>query len=277
MTPEQLFLAELALIRRVTGWVCARHGVAAPDAEDFQSTVLERLIESDYAALAKYQGRGPLSSYLVVVIGRFWLDFQDRRLGKWRASAEARRRGSLAIRLERLLYRDGLTFDEACGVLSNDPKMAASRDELYALSVALPLRGPKHSDPSGTASSAEEPSSTTGPDPAERVEREALADRTLATLRRCLARLPAAARIFLRLHVEDGFTVAEVARMRGVDQKALYRQRDALLKRLRFEMQAEGITIADVQELLANVDWSYLATDPAAFPDEPAGPRGGTP
>jgi RNA polymerase sigma factor (sigma-70 family) len=283
MTREQLFLSELPLIRRTAAWVCARRGLRGADAEDFTSTVLERLVEDDYAILGKFQGRSSLKTYLTAVIVRFYLDFQEKRFGKWRPSAEALRRGPLALRLERLLYRDGLTFDEACGVLASDPVVTESRDTLYALCRAIPARAKRArpEDPGSEGPSREEPSLTgDGPSLIEQAERQALADRTFAALRRALGRLPAPDRILLRLHVERGFSLAEVARLRGGDQKALYRRRDILLKRLRLDLLAEGTTPGDVHELLSTLDWdAALQTDtsesasPAdAEPDLP--PRG---
>ena len=264
MTREQLFLSELALIKRITAWVCARRGVQGADAEDFTSTVLERLIEDDYAVLGKFQGRSSLKTYLTAVIVRFYLDFQEKRFGKWRPSAAARRLGPLALRLERLLYRDGLTFDEACGVLRNDPAVTESRDALHALSLEIPPRarrtaranpGPDAPDEEACPSSASD-----GPSAVAQAERQALADRTFASLRRALGRLKAPDRILLRLHVERGFSLAEVARLRREDQKALYRRRDLLFKRLRLDLLAEGTTPMDVHELLSTLDWDAALT-----------------
>ena len=71
--------------------------------------------------------------------------------------------------------------------------------------------------------------------------------------------------IILRLHVEGGLSLADVARALGEDQKALYRRRDGLLKRLRLDLEDAGIQVRDAQELLATLDWeSALTTDPAA-------------
>ena len=257
MTREQLFLSELALIERVTAWVCARRCLRGADAEDFGSTVKLRLIESDYEILGRFEGRSSLKTYLTVVIHRLYLDYQTQRFGKWRPSAEARRLGPVGLRLESLLYRDGLTFEEASGVLQTDFGATESREALYELSQKLPPRsnrrdflGPNH-EPAKAGSS-----------PSAKAEREARARRTFLVLRRALARLPARDRIILRLHFEDGLSVADVARSLGEEQKALYRKRDALLKQLRADLELEGIRCGDAQELLSTLDWeSALAVD----------------
>jgi RNA polymerase sigma factor for flagellar operon FliA len=249
MTREQEFLAQLPVIDRMIGWVCARRGLRAADAEDFASIVKMRLIENDYEILARFEGRSSLKTYLAVVVNRLYLDFQAQRFGKWRPSAEARRLGPVALRLERLLQRDRLTFDEACGVLLSDTSVSESRDELYAISLRLPRRPGRSS-----GDDAVEPA-TLDADAAERQERQALADRTFAVIRHALACLPPQDRLFLRLHFDSGLTVAQVSRALATGQKSLYRRKEELLKLLRRALAAEGIGSRDAQELLSSLDW----------------------
>ncbi len=146
MTHEQWFLEQLPVIERVTGWVCARRGLRGADAEDFASIVKIRLIENEYEVLGKWQGRSSIKTYLTTVINRIYLDFQVQRFGKWRPSAEARRLGPVALRLEQLMFRDGLSFDEACEVLLSDPRIGLNRDDLHAIRVQLPQRTSRRGD-----------------------------------------------------------------------------------------------------------------------------------
>jgi RNA polymerase sigma factor (sigma-70 family) len=267
MTREQLFLSELALIERVIGWVCARRFLCGADAEDFSSTCKLRLIENDYKILGNFEGRSSLKTYLTVVINRLYLDYQVQRFGKWRPSAEARRLGPVALRLEALLYRDGLTFEEACSVLNTTYRATESREALYGLSLKLPRRS--NVRPASGNEPLPEPLAIE-PSPIEQAERQALARRTFFTLRRALGRLPARDRLVLRLHVEEGLAIADVAKELGEDRKALYRMRDALLKRLRADLEAEGIRCWDAHELLATLDWeSALTVDQAGKEGEP--------
>jgi RNA polymerase sigma factor for flagellar operon FliA len=262
MTREQLFLSELERIKRITAWVAFRHHLRTADSEDFGSYVMERLVENDYAILTKFQGRCALKTYLTTVINRLYLDFQVKRFGKWRTSAEARRLGPLALRLETLLYRDGLTFDEACGVLQTNFRAEESREDLHALMLRIPRRARR------TAPRGEEPDGWTDP-PApsgdassemERKERQALADRTFGAARRAMARLSPRDRILLRLNHEESRTLAEVARLLREDQKLLYRRREGIYAQLRRELEAEGVTAEDVRTLLARLDWDAALT-----------------
>jgi RNA polymerase sigma factor for flagellar operon FliA len=252
MTPEQMFLSELALIERVIAWVCARRFLRRLDAEDFASTVKLRLIEDDYAVLGRFEGRSALRTYLTAVVNRFYLDFQTQRFGKWRPSAEAQRLGPVALRLEALLYRDRLTFDEACGVLQTDFRVAEGREALDELRARLPLRADSRPVPDGDHDHS---AAADGDSLVEKAERQVLAERTFLALRRALAALPARDRIMLRLHVESGLSLADVARALGEEQKPLYRRRDSLLQKLRSDLEAEGVRCADAQELLSTLDW----------------------
>src|SRR2546422_722024 len=179
MTREQLFLSELTLIERVIAWVCVRRCLRGAEAEDFGSTVKLRLIENDYAILGRFEGRSSLKTYMTVVVHRLYLDYQTQRFGKWRPSAEARRLGPVALRLEALLYRDGLTFEEARGVLQTDFQVAESREALHELSLKLPRRISRRA-----ASSTEQelPATAGGHSSVERAERQILAERTFLVL-----------------------------------------------------------------------------------------------
>ena len=257
MTGAQVFASELALIERVTQWVCARRSLRGAEAEDFASTVKLRLIENDYEILARFEGRSSLKTYVTAVINRLYIDYQNQRFGKWRPSAQARRLGPVALRLECLLYRDGLTFEEARAVLQNDSGVAQSAEALYDLSLGLPVRNLRRV-PQGDD---REPEASSGLSAIEQAERRALADKTFAALRRALRRLAARDRIVLRLHVESGLSVADVARALGEEQKALYRKRDALYKQLRLDLETEGIGGGDAHELLSTLDWDSALTD----------------
>ncbi len=258
---ESLFLSQLAIIERVIAWVCARRRLRGADAEDFASVARIRLIENGYDVLRRFEGRSSLKTYLTAVINRFYLDFQVRRFGKWRPSAEAKRLGAVALRLEQLLFRDRLTLDEACGVLLSDPLSRTTRDALVAISGRIPRRPGRGPAALGAAA----PAVARGAHRIERSERQALADRVFFVIRRSLAALPARERLLMRLHLDAGLTIAEVSRSLGADQKALYRKKQALLERLRADLEQDGIRADDAHDLLATLDWdASLACSPEA-------------
>jgi len=267
MSREALFLQQLPVVERVIGWVCGRQGLRGADAEDFASTVKLRLIENDYDVLAKYQGRSQLKTYLTSVITRFYLDFQVQRFGKWRTSAAALRLSPVAVRLERLVYRDGLSFDEACGVLESDPKLGKTRDELHRLFQQLPQRISRRAK----AEEVQPPPRERADQPLERSERQELADRAFAAVRCSLSRLPARDRVFLRLVYQSSMSVADAARALRADQKALYRRLEKILERLKADLEEQGIGPDEARELLGTLDWEAAldgGPDDSRIPEE---------
>src|SRR5215204_662680 len=136
---EAFFLSNLTLIDQVVASVARRHRLMSADVEDFRSTVYVRLIQNDYAALRKYEGRSSLRTYLTSVIGRLLLDQRNSTWGKWRPSAAARRGGELAIHLEKLTL-EGVGFEHACDMLESARGQAIDRRTLRDIFDRFPRR-----------------------------------------------------------------------------------------------------------------------------------------
>ena len=137
---EAIFLAQLALIDRVIAFVCRRNHLNSTDAEDFASHARLRLMDDSYAVLRKFQGRSSLKTFLTITLQRIFYDYRIAAWGKWRPSAEAGRRGAVAILLERLIGRDGHTFEEAFEIITVNHRVAVSRADLERMAAALPPR-----------------------------------------------------------------------------------------------------------------------------------------
>ena len=255
---EALFLSQLDLIERVVAFVCARHHLAASEADDFGSYVKLTFVENSYAALAKFQGRSSLRTYLTVVIQRLFLDYRNRAWGKWRPSAEAKRAGHVAVLLEQFVVRDGHAFDEACELLRTNHHVTAERAELERLAARLPIRVRRRFEPEEALRHVPADDRQADDIVAER-DRQATADRVSSVLKALMSRLDAQERLILTLRFEDGRTVAEIAAMLRLDQKALYRRVDRLLLELRRGLEAEGVAADAVLEMLESpavtIDW----------------------
>jgi len=256
MSRERQFLGNLELIERIIASVCNRHHLRGADREDFASSVKLKLIENDYRVFAVYEGRSELGTYLNSVIQRIYFDFQIKRFGKWRTSAEARRLGPTAVHLERLVYRDHLSFDEACEVLCTNYKVAEGGEELYDLWQKLPPRTSRRSD--GTP---EPPERTDDRESAEESEQAA---RLEAALCRALCCLPARDFLLLRLHWDDGQSVANISRSLNEDQDALYRRLGRIVAALGRDLAEEGISGEDFRELTGRLDWDVFSKARAA-------------
>jgi RNA polymerase sigma factor for flagellar operon FliA len=246
---EQLFLEQLALIERVIAFVCSFNHLAASDADDFASIVKLKFIENDYAVLRKFEGRSSIKTYFTTVIQRLFLDYRISTWGKWRPSAEAKRRGAVALLLEQLTARDGYTFDEACELLRTKHGVVADRAALEEIAAKLPDRVRRRFEADDAL--VEVPAQTMAPDQAAaQAEHEATAQRVADVMKALLAPIDTQDRLLLTLRFQDGRTVADIAKILHADQKALYRRLDRLLAQLRLGLEREGIDAGAIAAVL---------------------------
>jgi RNA polymerase sigma factor (sigma-70 family) len=252
---QQLFEAELGTLEHVLGYVQRRHHLPSSEAADFGSFVKLKLIENDYAVLRQFTGRSSLRTYLCVVVQRLLIDYRTHAWGKWRPSAEARRAGPIAILLDRLLTRDGHTFEEACEILITNHRVSMNRNELERLAARLPARASRRFEPEDTLESM----SNGSPSAEHQVmgaDRGKLAGRLGRQLHDSVGRLPVRDRLVLKLRFEDGCTAKDIAAVLGVTERGVYTQIDRLLRELRRTMEKQGFSTSEVKDVLE---------DPAAF------------
>jgi RNA polymerase sigma factor for flagellar operon FliA len=239
--PESVFLANLALIDRLIAIAARRHALSAPDAEDFGAWARARLIDDDYAVLRKFGGRSSLATYLTTVLVNFFRDYRNSRWGRWRPSAEAKRRGPIGVRLEELLYRDGHPLREAVQILrSLGAPMTES--ELARLAAVLPQR-----QPNGEVSLDTAEATAVAVMPSTSVAHEL--DELLTAL---VAELPAEDALITRMRFWSDMSVADIARTLRLEQKPLYRRLDAIQARLRVALEARGIDRTRATEMLSD-------------------------
>jgi RNA polymerase sigma factor (sigma-70 family) len=249
MTPKELYESNLALIDRATAFVCRRNLLCGPEAEDFRQSVHVKLLENDYRVLQKFKGDSELRTYLVTVIQRHLLDWRNQKWGKQRPSAEARRLGKMALKLEELIRRDGLSTAEACETLLTNHHVDAPRAELERMAAAIPRRPPRRTV--GEDELTNRPAETERPE--ERILEGQLrseAQHLLTALEKALGELPADDRLVIEICVLGNKKIAEAARFLGLPEHPLYRRREQILARLRQALKREGFSWKQVAELL---------------------------
>jgi RNA polymerase sigma factor (sigma-70 family) len=256
VTSEEQFLAHLPLLDRVVAFVAHRYGLAEADREEFGSHVRLKCIEDDYRIFREFGERSTLRTYLTSVVQHLFLDYRNAQWGKWRPSTDAVRLGPVAIRLDVLMHRDRLSFDEACGQITSESRGAVSRDELDRLAEVLPARVPRRMvgeeamDALAVDGAAVEA-------PIKVTETAATRRKAHISLTKALAGLPDDDRFLLRLRFERNLTIARIADETRQPQKPLYRRFERLYARLRLVLEADGVEAGQIGEML----------------DEPDGPR----
>lgn len=250
---ERLFVENLPAIDRMLGVICRRHGIAADDASDFASWARLRFIEGDYAILAKFRGESAITTYLMSVVAMLFRDYCVQRWGRWRPSAEARRRGPLAMRLEALIHRQGFQLREVGQILRTQAAPNLSDREISNMVRALPQRTPLRPVEVGGEPLTERASE----DRADVRVTDAIVEQdqqvAQGLLEKALQALAAEDRLVLRLRFWEGQSVADIARTLDVRQKPLYRRIDRALLQLRVELERLGMTKESVRHLLEGV------------------------
>lgn len=275
---EQLLLEHLELVERAAQRACRRRGLGREDTEDFVSRVNLKLCENDYAVIRRYKGRSgaKFSTYLVTVVQNEFRDYLDHLWGKWRPAAAAKRMGSVALKLDRLLTRDGFTFDEACQVLSTRKGKEVDLDELEEIAAQIPRR-------TGRPVEDDQPLPhlpARGKQPDEQLlerERGAARRQVLQVLGEALKDLPAEDRLLVKMRCDR--TVAQISRALRMDQKALYRRFYKIYQDLRQALGQDGVTKEALDEALGAEPLPEEGEEPNGEEEAPAGgdrnrPRG---
>jgi RNA polymerase sigma factor (sigma-70 family) len=237
---ERLLVEQLDLIKAIVTFIGRRNRLTASETEEFGSHVNLKLIENDYAAFRKFQGRSSLRTYLSVVIQRLFLDWRAAQWGKWRPSAFARRAGKIATLLERLTLRQGLSFEEAKTMIEALHPGAVGPAALESLYAQLPTRSCRRFV--GEDALQDIPASYG--DPASGLiadEQASAAAETLRALALELARLAPEDRQLLESRFLDGVSIADIARTTCQDSKKLYRRFERILAGLRDGLERQGI------------------------------------
>jgi RNA polymerase sigma factor for flagellar operon FliA len=234
-------------LQQVVRRVARRHRLRDDAAEDLLSVMHLKLIENGYEVLRRFEGRAALSTYLSSIATRHVMDERNRSWGKWRPSVFATQHGPVAVRLETLITRDGLSFGEAVHVLRTNLQVAESEAELYRLSLGFPRRSSRRFVEADILDQV--PGVESAEDVVERQRRTALATRVHAALDLALESLGDDDRVLLRMCFERNLPLSQVARALGVEQKPLYRRRDHVYDVLRKALEQKGFSKADILDI----------------------------
>lgn len=246
---EEIFLENLEYIERVVAHSCRTSKFSPQDAEDFEGHVKLKLIDDDYAVIRKFRGDkgATLQTYLAMVIKHSLFDYKNHIWGKHHASAEAKRLGPVAVRLEILTVRDRYSFEEACEILRTNEGVDMSMTELADLWTKLPHRAPKQEV--GEDPLLFEPAKEPRPDQELlKKEGETFRRRVYMGLKRALDTLPNDDHLLVKLWLR--FSIADIARIHKVDQKPLYRQMRRILADLRKALERQGVRREEIKSFL---------------------------
>jgi RNA polymerase sigma factor (sigma-70 family) len=249
---ERLFEDHLGLITDVVRGIARRHGLSSEDAEELRADVHLKLVQNDYEVLRRFEGRSSLRTYLTAVVHKHHLDKRIARWGKWRPSESARRLGRVALLLERLVFRDGLTFDQAAETLRTHHGINHATDELLAMYEQMPRRvvGRHFVDEQHLDTIA----ATTLDEKAiiQQIEDIPATARVEQALREVIGALLPQDRLILKMHFVDELQVSWIARTLALDARQLYRRIPQILDSLKHGLEQQGIGHDQVHAIIGH-------------------------
>jgi RNA polymerase sigma factor for flagellar operon FliA len=246
---ERLVVENLPLVDSVVRQIARRHRLSTDEAEELAAAVRLKLVERDYEVLRKFEGRSQLRTYLITVVQRHFLDDRNARWGKWRPSAQSRRLGPVATLLDQLLTRDHLPFDEAVLAVRARHGGDLSREELHGIMLQLPIRTTRRFLSEDELEHV--PASAASEDDIiDSLEQARSGDRIERALANALARLDGQDRVILKMRFCDNLKLARIAELLGLPAKPFYRRVEDLMRILRTELEAQGVSHADVAALV---------------------------
>jgi DNA-directed RNA polymerase specialized sigma24 family protein len=203
------------------------------------------------------------------VIHRHFLDSRTALSGRWRPCACARRAGPAGVMLDRLVTRDAISLDDAVARVRE--RHDVPEPALRSLADRIPRRTPRRfvgeEALADVAADAGLPAADAG-------LRQDEARRAEAALHAALDALGHEEQVILKYRFEHGLQVSQIARLTGLEQKPLYRRLEAILKVMRREMEAQGLTREQVMAVVGSpgVDIGQTTEwpDPEKRPDRPS-------
>lgn len=259
---EALFLEHLDAVERHAEHVARRSGFRPHEIEDFVSSVRLKLVEDDYAVLRKHRGESSLLGFLRMVVSNHLRDERNRRLGKYRPSAAALRLGTDAIQLDRYVRRDGFEVETAIRMVRERHPEGRSVDELRRVAEELPEHVSRRFVPEEALESRGEPGDAEERARAE--EQERVYERVRDGLHGALGDFPDQDLLILRLIFREGLPISKIARVLKLKQRSLYTRRDRCLASLRESLEAAGLTVDEVRDILGwdlEIPWGPPSED----------------
>jgi RNA polymerase sigma factor (sigma-70 family) len=229
--------AEMTLLATVIRDVARMHRLAAADVQDFGQTVQLRFLERGYDVFARFDGRSTLRTYLSVVVTRLLLDWRNATYGKWRPSAAAVRLGRDAVRLDRLINRDGYSRDAAAEIVQRLTGSAPAH--IRAIADHLPVKCRRRFVEPEAARFA---TAESFHDPIEAQETRVAARRARRALANAYRQLDPEERRLIALRYQRALSVQEIGRVLQMDPKPLYRRFERVVHSLRIALRETGVT-----------------------------------
>lgn len=249
---HELFARYSGAISRAAGIVCQRRHLQTQEREDFTHDAIVKALDDDAALLRKLDGRDDPVSYLVTAFTRLWTDRSRAERGRFRPSAAARRHGTIAVELERLVACGGFTAAEAVQTVLCRPDVNLSADQLARILADLHPRLQPRLVALGELDGTPEPAApaATAEDRLIAAEIETITADVLQVLRQFIRSVPAAEQALIPILLGEVNT-REAARRAGIGRHRMRGALARLTRRIIDALMTNGHSPDSVRALLA--------------------------
>jgi RNA polymerase sigma factor (sigma-70 family) len=244
---EREFLDHLPVIDQVVQFIGRRHRLDPDATEELRSAIHLKIIDNDYEVLRRFEGRSSMRTYLTAIVQRHFLDSRTAMWGRWRPCACARRAGPPGVMLDQLLTRDGISLDDAVARVRARHDM--SEPALRSLAAQIPTRTTRRFV---GEEALEDVPANAALSPVDATFRRDQAQRAESALHAALDALGSEDQVILKYRFVHGLQVSQISRMTGLEQKPLYRRLEGILKVMRREMEAQGLTREHVMAVVGS-------------------------
>ncbi len=255
MNAKELYEENLDLILRITAVLCEKSRMQQADAEDIQSLVHIKMISAEYKVFRDCKNGKVSRSYLTMIIRNVINDFFRKKDGRYKPSETAMKLGELGLLLEKLIYRLGFTFSDACEFIKtmfkNQGRKQPSTQKLEDIYSQLQPKQKKaiinlNSGQMDIVATCDETAEDAAIDEEQEQQRQVLG-RIISTFRNDLSRND---QILVQMRFADDSSISSIARTLGEKRYTVDKRLKALLQDLREEILRQGFSEKDILDIL---------------------------
>lgn len=234
------------------------------EALELNNHVLDTLQRDDYRALKEFKGNARITTYITAIISRLAVDMIRKKLGRSREKERAKEMGDTGMLVYQRAIKDGCSPAEVLKELQADLGYTGSQAELETMIQKIKGKNPvppAANCSNGSGGSAVKTGTVVGEneyiipdtrrDPQRIVMEDQRKNKIHQAVQSVITHLDGEERILLRMRFppddkEKPASTAQVSKILGISQKAVYKRITRLLKKCKDQLDREGVNIHDL-------------------------------
>ncbi|MCX8116573.1 MAG: sigma-70 family RNA polymerase sigma factor [Desulfobacterota bacterium] len=219
------------------------------DPDTLVNQVIDRLKADQYKVFRDFQGQAKMTTYLQTIISNLVVDLVRRQRGRNRAKDRAKTLGPIGEKLYELVFEKGYPAEEAYNYLKKHHHIETSLHEIEEMVESL--KGPRSREKSTVPDDAKP--FVTKEDPEKELIREERKKLAQGVLEDLLSSMSDEEKMMIRMRFpaseeERPMELAEIARLLGINEKAVDSRIRRILIKCRKIILKKGLSLDDLIE-----------------------------